>query len=179
MVKHCNKGFVHESLIAGTSSIEQMSTEIIETMETLQEEPKQMVKQRAFVSLLHELRDQGLNWRISARSQGQERMQFVFEQPAIYILPALKQWRTADQVIALWSRADEYYYRNLVRIQKLRTSSLEMHKDLSNSQVRDLTTCESNVFRESFVWVMQNICYTSYLINDKLLLRLFLKLMQL
>ncbi len=96
-----------------------------------------MRKRQALGDLFAALEQQGLSRRVTAVPQHDRDVAAWFKhpQPAPEALWPAVDDLTAAHAAASWSRADDYYYRAMARLQKLWRGAAQPHKDLSLAEV--------------------------------------------
>eukprot|EP01080_Neovahlkampfia_damariscottae_P007220 gene7221-11536_t len=119
--------------------LEDLSTTIIERMEELKKSDKISLKQRALGDLLGELKNLGISNLLKPLKNYTE-IQKVMEQNMIGPLEFDNL-----EVNNYWKKSDEYYFKNILLLQKLRNSYQDFHKNIQKEALRMLGFAE-NVF---------------------------------
>ncbi|GBG67611.1 hypothetical protein CBR_g741 [Chara braunii] len=136
----------------GASTLEELAEAVVVRANALRTMEKQRaVKKKALVDLLKMLRQIGLSHHKSAIPEGERSAKSWFQQPTPAVAASLAIFRDviyqdkAEQIghMAMavstarhtWQKADDYYYKNMARMQRMWQCALEFNKDLSLREV--------------------------------------------
>lgn len=168
--------YCRDDLIATDGSrqvpLEVFMTDVIQTIKTFQKETpavitdenksqvkhQKLMKKKALVDFLKELRRLGLRSRPGQLTKQNANMAYLFSQHVAAMESALKnrnlQTRAlssysgaTEGMIGLWRKANDYYFRSIARLSHLRTvSTTQVSKDISMLEVERSMSATEHMF---------------------------------
>ena len=124
--------------LGGSSCLEELSTDLIETsleLRAVTDKSAKLRKKKALVDLFKYLEQLGLSRRKTAVPASERTVQSWFQQSPPRSLQAALTGPTGPEADALWKRADAYYFLSLARIQRLWEAAKAPSRDISAVEV--------------------------------------------
>lgn len=152
MRKICEKDILKTQSITflknGIESLEETSTTIIQRMAHLRDhETEKSVKKFALTELLKGLQELGLSSRQSSSSLEQKESYFLFTSSPLDIVRLIGGSHVlASSHLELWNKVNDYHYKNILRLIRLRQYAKTFSKDVSKREVEKSMGFVENLF---------------------------------
>lgn len=162
MRRYCRDDLISTGNTEGDVPLESFMSEVIQQIKTFQKETpltmtdenksfvknQKLLKKKALVDFLKELRRLGLKARPGSMADRNGNTAYLFNQH-VAGLDAIKKIESgfAPEIVELWTKANDYYYRSLARLTHLRTlSTTQVSKDLSMLEVERAMSATEHMF---------------------------------
>lgn len=162
MRRYCREDLVSTENTEGDVPLESFMSEVIQQIKTFQKETpltmtdenksfvknQKLLKKKALVDFLKELRRLGLKARPGSMADRNGNTAYLFNQH-VAGMDTIKSTESGfvSEIVELWTKANDYYYKSLARLTHLRTlSTTQVSKDLSMLEVERAMSATEHMF---------------------------------